>query len=288
MLRLFTDTSANLPAALLLRHYITVIPFSYTVNGREMLYPEDTDFDGAEFYGAMRAGAQVRTSMVSPDTAARYFEQALAQGDDVLYVGMSGGISGTAQAAAMAAVELMDRYPDRQLMTIDTYAASLGEGLLVLEAAEMAQAGKSGADIVAHVESLIPSVRASFVVDTLTFLHRGGRCSGAAALAGSVLKLHPKIIVKDGKMSVDKKYRGSLAHAISTYTADLHDDLLAADKKRVFITHSGCDREIVEQVRTYLTALHHFDEVIETRAGGVISCHCGPGTLGVLFVESAK
>ena len=136
----------------------------------------------------------------------------------------------------------------------------------------------------AHVTSLIPLVRASFVVDTLTFLHRGGRCSGAAALMGSMLKLHPKIVVRDGQMLVDKKYRGSLARCIPAYTHDLHDDLLRARPERVFITHSGCDPEVVEQVRTYLTSLNHFDAVIETRAGGVISCHCGPGTLGVLFI----
>lgn len=106
----------------------------------------------------------------------------------------------------------------------------------------------------------------------------------AAALMGSMLKLHPKIVVRDGQMLVDKKYRGSLARCIPAYTHDLHNDLLRARPERVFITHSGCDPEVVEQVRTYLTSLNYFDAVIETRAGGVISCHCGPGTLGVLFI----
>lgn len=101
---------------------------------------------------------------------------------------------------------------------------------------------------------------------------------------GSMLKLHPKIVVRDGQMLVDKKYRGSLARCIPAYTHDLHDDLLRARPERVFITHSGCDPEVVEQVHTYLTSLNYFDAVIETRAGGVISCHCGPGTLGVLFI----
>ena len=101
---------------------------------------------------------------------------------------------------------------------------------------------------------------------------------------GSMLKLHPKIVVRDGQMLVDKKYRGSLARCIPAYTHDLHDDLLRARPERVFITHSGCDPEVVDQVRTYLTSLNYFDAVIETHAGGVISCHCGPGTLGVLFI----
>ena len=98
MLQLFTDTSANLPVALTKQHRITVVPFSYTVDGKETDYPDDVDFDGAAFYGAMRRGAVVKTSMVNPDLMANYFERALSQGDDVLYVGMSGGISGTAHA----------------------------------------------------------------------------------------------------------------------------------------------------------------------------------------------
>ena len=103
MLQLFTDTSANLPVALTKQHHITVVPFSYTVDGKETDYPDDADFDGAAFYGAMRRGAVVKTSMVNPALMANYFERALSQGDDVLYVGMSGGISGTAQAAVIAA-----------------------------------------------------------------------------------------------------------------------------------------------------------------------------------------
>ena len=143
MLQLFTDTSANLPVALTKQHHITVVPFSYTVDGKETDYPDDVDFDGAAFYGAMRRGAVVKTSMVNPDLMANYFERALSQGDDVLYVGMSGGISGTAQAAVIAAGELTEKYPARKIVTIDTYAASLGEGLQVLEAARMIEEGKS-------------------------------------------------------------------------------------------------------------------------------------------------
>ena len=137
MTKLYTDTSANLPLALLREYDIAVIPFSYTVNGVAEDYSEETDFDGKAFYDAMRRGAEVKTSMVNPATAAAFFERALAQGNDVLYVGMSGGISGTAHAAALAAEELREKYPHAKIMTIDTYAASLGEGLQVLEAAEL-------------------------------------------------------------------------------------------------------------------------------------------------------
>lgn len=217
-------------------------------------------------------------------TIQEVFQKYLETYDEIVAFSISGKMSATGANMVEAAAEL--GASDR-IHVVDSQSLSTGIGLLVMEAAVMAQDGKSAKEIVAHVTSLIPLVRASFVVDTLTFLHRGGRCSGAAALMGSMLKLHPKIVVRDGQMLVDKKYRGSLARCIPAYTHDLHDDLLRARPERVFITHSGCDPEVVEQVRTYLTSLNYFDAVIETRAGGVISCHCGPGTLGVLFILKA-
>jgi DegV family protein with EDD domain len=129
-------------------------------------------------------------------------------------------------------------------------------------------------------------VRSSFVVDTLVYLHRGGRCNSVAALAGGVLKLHPKIVVANGSMSADKKYRGKIGKVIIDYVKDLESELTNADKDRVFITHSGCEQEIIDEVYTYLENLHHFDEILITRAGGVISSHCGPGTLGVMYIDN--
>jgi len=122
-------------------------------------------------------------------------------------------------------------------------------------------------------------------VDTLTYLYRGGRCNAVAAMAGGVLKLHPKIVVEDGAMNASKKYRGKIASVILSYVKDMEKDLKNARQERVFITHSGCDREIVETVRTYLKNLGIFEEILETRAGGVVSSHCGPGTLGVLYIS---
>ena len=141
-----------------------------------------------------------------------------------------------------------------------------------------------GVTIAKEIEELKPRVRASFVVDTLTYLYRGGRCNAVAALVGGALKLHPKIVVENGAMDATKKYRGRLDHVILSYTKDMEKELKTAKRERVFITHSGCDKETVDKVREYLESLQHFDEVIETRAGGVISSHCGPGTLGVLFI----
>lgn len=191
MLQLFTDTSANLPVALTKKHHITVIPFSYTVDGKATDYPDDTDFDGAAFYGAMREGAIVKTSMVSPALIEEYFERALSAGNDVLYVGMSGGISGTAHAAVIAAGELTEKYPARKIVTIDTYAASLGEGLQVLEAARMIEEGKSLEEIEKQLLTRRPHMCQFFTVDDLAYLKRGGRISSATALIGTVLSIKP-------------------------------------------------------------------------------------------------
>ena len=134
------------------------------------------------------------------------------------------------------------------------------------------------------IEELKKKAQVSFVVDTLTYLHRGGRCSSIAALAGGVLKLHPKIVVSEGSMKADKKYRGKTEKAILDYTKELEDSLKEADEKRVFITHSGCKKELIDEVYAYLKELNHFNEIYVARAGGVISSHCGPGTLGILYL----
>ena len=177
------------------------------------------------------------------------------------------------------------QYPGKDFVTvIDSANLSTGIGLQVVEAAVMAQAGKSAAEITAALEEVRPKVRASFVVDTLMYLYRGGRCNAVAAMAGSVLKLHPKIVVENGAMDAAKKYRGKLHSVVMSYVRDMEADLKNARPERVFITHSGCDRKIVEDVQAYLQSLGIFQEILETRAGGVVSSHCGPGTLGVLFI----
>ena len=140
------------------------------------------------------------------------------------------------------------------------------------------------ADNLDRIESLKPYVRASFVVDTLKYLHRGGRCSATSALVGSVFKIKPRIYVENGKMDAGKKYRGKIEKVILQYVHEMEKDLKTAKRDRVFITQSGCSTEVVKSVKDYLKNLNYFKEIIITNAGGVISSHCGPGTLGVLFI----
>ena len=286
MTKLYTDTSANLPLALLREYDIAVIPFSYTVNGMAEDYNEETDFDGKAFYDAMRRGAEVKTSMVNPATAAAFFERALAQGDDVLYVGMSGGISGTAHAAALAAEELREKYPHAKIMTIDTYAASLGEGLQVLEAAELLRAGRSFEEVGDRILARRPHMCQFFTVDDLNYLKRGGRISGAAALVGSVLGIKPILrgdetghIVSCGKVRGNKKAYAELAD---------YFDKRALDKTaRIGSAHAD-NREGTDYLLGLLRERGFTGECLEVYYEPVTGAHVGPGTVALFFYGTEK
>ena len=286
MLQLFTDTSANLPVALTKQHHITVVPFSYTVDGKETDYPDDADFDGAAFYGAMRRGAVVKTSMVNPDLMANYFERALSQGDDVLYVGMSGGISGTAQAAVIAAGELTEKYPARKIVTIDTYAASLGEGLQVLEAARMIEEGKSLDEIKAHLLSRRPHMCQFFTVDDLAYLKRGGRISSATALIGTVLSIKPILcgdetghIVSCGKVRGMKRAYQELAN---------YYDGRALDKGEMLGIAHADNEEGAQALIALLRDKGFTGECLNVVYEPVTGAHVGPGTVALFFYGTEK
>ena len=286
MTKLYTDTSANLPLALLREYDIAVIPFSYTVNGVAEDYNEETDFDGKAFYDTMRRGAEVKTSMVNPATAAAFFERALAQGDDVLYVGMSGGISGTAHAAALAAEELREKYPHAKIMTIDTYAASLGEGLQVLEAAELLRAGRSFEEVGDRILARRPHMCQFFTVDDLNYLKRGGRISGAAALVGSVLGIKPILrgdetghIVSCGKVRGNKKAYAELA--------DYFDKRALDNTARIGIAHAD-NREGTDYLLGLLRERDFTGECLEVYYEPVTGAHVGPGTVALFFYGTEK
>jgi DegV family protein with EDD domain len=149
----------------------------------------------------------------------------------------------------------------------------------------MAEAGIDAKTIVETIEDARSKVRASFVVDKLTYLHRGGRCSAVTALIGNALALKPEITVVNGKMGVAKKYRGKQGAVIHKYADDLREHLLASDPRRVYITHSGVSADVLNTIYSLVKELNYFENIEITRAGGVISSHCGPNTLGILYYE---
>lgn len=281
MIKIISDSTCDLTKDLIAKYDITILPLHIHLGEAE--YEDGVNISPDEIY---KWSDENKTT---PKTAAPSIAETMdllrvyaEKGDELICFSVSESMSASGNVMRMAAAELEI---EDKVHVINSANLSTGIGHLVIEAALMAQAGKSSNEIVKAIETMREKVRASFVVDTLTYLHRGGRCSGVAALAGGMLKLHPKIVVENGKMDVSKKYRGKMDSVIMSYAKDMEEALLHAKADRVFITHSGCDKEIIAQVRSYLEGLNHFGEILETRAGGVISCHCGPGTLGVLFVE---
>ena len=262
MVKIISDSTCDLSQELLDKYEISILPLHILLGDTEC--EDGINITPDEIYNW------------AVDLLQPYVEKR----QEVICFAISGEMSTSANVFRLAASDLE---AEETVFVIDSENLSTGIGLLVIEAAIMANKGKS--EIVEYIERLRPFVRASFVVDTLTYLHRGGRCSGLAAMAGGVLKLHPKIVVENGKMLPKNKYRGKMNKVLLEYVKEMEMDLRHAKKERVFITHSGCDAETIQQIYDYLKNLNIFQEIVITRAGGVISSHCGPGTLGVLFID---
>lgn len=280
MVSIIADSTCDLSRELLEKYKVRTVPLHILLGEEE--YEDGVSLTPEEIYRWADANKTTpKTSAPSVSAVVDVFAPVLSEGKDIVCFSISESMSTSANIMRLAARQLK---AENRVHVIDSANLSTGIGLLVLEAAQMALEGKTAESIVDAVEKLKPLVRASFVVDTLTYLHRGGRCNGLEAMAGSMLRLHPKIVVTDGRMSSSKKYRGKIDKVIMAYVQDMQQQLLQARKKRVFITHSGCPEETIARVKAYLESLRYFEEILITRAGGVISSHCGPGTLGVLFI----
>ena len=284
MVKIISDSTCDLSQELMERYHVSILPLHILLGDKE--YEDKISITPDEIYAWADANKTTpKTSAVGMMDAIELLRPHVEAGDEVVCFTISGAMSTTYNVVRMAAEELD---ATKQVFVVDSENLSTGIGLLVIEAAIMAEVGKNGAEIFERMEQLKPLVRSSFVVDTLTYLHRGGRCSAVAAMAGGVLKLHPKIVVENGRMDATKKYRGKMSVVIRSYVKDLEEDMKHAKRDRVFITHSGCTREIIEDTRAELDALGIFNEILVTRAGGVISSHCGPGTLGVLYIAGEE
>lgn len=280
--KIIADSTCDLSKDLLEKYDIPVLPLHIVLGDKE--YKDGLEISPDEIYEWSNANKEApKTSAAAISDTIDIYSKYLKSYDEIICFSISGQMSTTVNVMRMAAEELD---AEDKIHIIDSENLSTGGGLLVIEAAIMAKEGNAAEEIVEAINHLKPYVRASFIVDTLTFLHRGGRCSGVAALASGALKLHPKIVVENGGMKPDKKYRGKMNSAILSYVKDLEPQIKNAKTDRVFITHSGCEEEIIDSIYQYLEELGLFKEILITRAGGVISSHCGPGTLGVLFIEN--
>lgn len=279
MIRIISDSTSDLSKEIIDKYGIAIVPLYVRLGSEEK--KDGVDITPEQIYKwSNSSGETPKTAAPSVQDYMNVLED--NSGDEFIVFTISSTMSASNNNCRLAVEEL--EMEDR-VRVIDSENLSTGIGLLIMEAVDCIGEGKSLDEIVEYLDDVKKRVRASFVIDTLTFLHRGGRCSGIAAIVGNTLKLHPKIVVSGGSMHLDKKYRGSSDKCILNYVKDMKDELLQAKKDRVFITHSGCNSEIVDEVRNFLKNLDVFLDIVETRAGSVVSSHCGPGTLGVLFIS---
>lgn len=272
-----SDSTCDLSKDLIEKYDIKIIPL-YINKGSESLR-DGLEITPDDIFDYVDSGAGVcQTSALNVADYTDLFEESLKSHDAVIHFNISSGFSSCHANARIAAEDFENVY------VVDTLNLSTGSGHLVLDAAIMAEEGKTPEEIVAKINEDIPKVESSFVIDTLKYLHKGGRCSALAALGANLLKLKPCIEVKDGKMDVGKKYRGNFKTVILQYVRDRltgRDDI---DPRRIFITSTtGTPREVEEAVAAEVKQIMDFDEIIFTKAGCTVSNHCGRVCLGILF-----
>ncbi len=273
-----SDSTSDLSPELRERYNITVLPLGVTLGDKA--YKDGVDITPDDIYAHhAKTGELPKTTAANVDECINFFKGFTDEGKTVIHFSISSSMSSTFNNGRLAAMECDNVY------VIDSANLSTGEGLLVIAAAEMAEQGLEAEEIVSKIEDLVPNVDASFVIDNLEYLHKGGRCSALAMLGANVLKLKPCIEVKNGAMGVGKKYRGRYADVLKTYVSERIDDGSNIDTDRIFVTHAGCDEEIVSAVVEQVKATGLFKEVFLTRAGCTISSHCGADTLGILFIR---
>ena len=278
--KIISDSTCDLSPELIKRYDVEILPL-YVTRGDESL-KDGVDITPDQLYAwADEHKTTPKTAAVTQADAYNVLKKYVEQGCQIVYTGISSEMSVSYGVVQLAAKE----FPDAKIAVVDSRNLSTGVGHVVIRAAELAQEGKDAFEIKEELDQFTPLVRASFVVDTITYLYRGGRCSAVAAFGATALNLKPSIVVENGKMRPDAKYHGKIDRALKKYVQAMEPSLLKARPDRVFITHSGSSEETVNAIKRYLEELNYFKEILITRAGCVISSHCGPGTLGVLYVE---
>ena len=277
-----SDTSGNLPLRLSRKYGIDVIPFIYRMDGKDLCCTDIERFDGARFYKDMKAGKLVTTTQIPPQQYADFFAPYLEKGEDVIFVSMSSGISGSCNSARIAADMLKEDYPERSVAVIDTKGAALGEGLVALRAAELRDRGLSFADAAARLETLSRRMCNVFTVDDLMFLRRGGRLSNLAAIVGTVLGVKPLLKGdEEGRIVAFAKLRGR-KNAIEAL-AERYETLVRQPGEQVVgIVHADCGDD-AERLAALLRRNKPPREIVVVGYEPVTGCHVGPGALALFF-----
>ncbi|GIN74577.1 DegV domain-containing protein [Bacillus sp. J14TS2] len=278
---LSADSTCDLDDRLKERYDVHCQPLHINLAGKQ--YEDGVNISPDDIYETFeRERILPKTSAPNPQEYIDYFKQWTDQGYEVIHISLGSDISSSYQNACIAAEELGSIYP------VDSGNLSTGMGLLVIEAADRIAQGRTAVEISEEMNHLKSKVEASFVIDKLTYLHEGGRCSAITAFSANLLNIKPCIEVNpaSGNMDVGKKYRGAMAKTLRRYTMDRLNGRSDIKLDRVFITHSGISPEHITTVKETIKEVAEFKEILVTRAGCTISSHCGPNTLGVLFVTN--
>ena len=281
-----SDTSGNLPTALVRAHDIKMIPFAYYIDGERFTCLDTESFDGDAFYTLLKT-TEVKTSQINPSEYADFFEPFLKNGKDVVYVAMSSGISGSCQSASIGAEMLLERYPDRVIEVVDTRGASLGEGLIAIAAAKLRDEGLTASEAAKRLRLLSERMFNVFTVNDLMFLRRGGRLSNLSAIVGTVLGIKP--ILKggeDGRISAFDTVR-SRKRSVKALAAQYEKYVVDAETQTIGIAHAACREDAEELIRLIKEGERAPKDVLLVDYEPVTGSHVGPGALA-LFFESCE
>ena len=277
-IRMTADSTCDLPLEILRDYQVGTVPLSVIINGE--VFHDGVDVTPRDIFRAAEAGKSVRTAAVNTYEYREFFTEQLKNCDQLVHVCLGSGFS-TCYSDAIEASRDMDN-----VFIVDSRNLSTGSGLLVLEGLKMIREGAAdGKEIAEALREKTGLVNASFVVKTIDYLRRGGRCSGLEALGAKMLHIRPSIVVQDGKMHPGEKYRGRYEHYLKHYIEDLLEHDSNIDFQRVFVVHSPSEEGLVRFAIDTVKSYGLFREVLEAMAGCTICTHCGPETLGLMFMR---
>ena len=277
-IKILSDSTCDLSKELIEKYDITLVPLTIIKNGEA--FSDGVNITPADIFAHVAAGGDLcSTTAMNMGEYADYFAKYASDYDGVIHINIGSGFSSSYQNACLAAEEFDN------VRVIDSANLSTGQGLVVLKACELAQTCENLDELKQKLDEFTPKVEASFLLDQLGYMVKGGRCSSVVALGANLLNLKPCIEVKNGKMGVVKKYRGNYAKCLASYVKDRLSNREDLQRKHLFVTRTPVSDDCLNAVKDAVSEYADFENIYWTEAGCTVSCHCGPGTLGVLFVR---